>query len=340
MSTTPGQQTTWLTQEAYDRLSAELEDAKGPKRADIVAKIEAARDEGDLKENGGYHAAKDEQGKNEARIRQLTQMLERAVVGAAPAASGVAGPGMVLEVAYGGDKDDTERFLLGSREDTAAMPVYSAQSPLGLALTGAKVGDTVGYALPERQPDECRAAVGGALLRLIGLQQAPDVELDRRAERHHRAGPPHVRAVDHPVEHGLQVGVVARCDAQQQVAVTGGRVRLQHLGDRPQVRDDGAVPHSLGDLQGDERGDGQPQPGRRQARRPVGNGARAHQPVQPRLGGAPGDAEPPGEVDDADPLPGHERAQQCGVERVQIEQGVHPSPPRAKQTVRPAPSRT
>ena len=148
MSTQPGQQTTWLTQEAYDRLSAELEDAKGPKRAEIVGRIEAAREEGDLKENGGYHAAKDEQGKLEARIRQLTQLLRDAKVGEAPTTAGVAGPGMVVEVAYDGDPDDTERFLIGSREDKASIPVYSANSPLGLALTGAKVGEKVSYTLP------------------------------------------------------------------------------------------------------------------------------------------------------------------------------------------------
>jgi transcription elongation factor GreA len=140
---------TWLTQEAYDRLSAELEDAKGPRRADIVAKIEAARDEGDLKENGGYHAAKDEQGKLEARIRQLTQLLRDATVGDAPTTPGVAGPGMVVEVRFAGDTE-TERFLIGSREDNTHedVEVYSAQSPLGLALTGAKLGDTVTYTLP------------------------------------------------------------------------------------------------------------------------------------------------------------------------------------------------
>jgi transcription elongation factor GreA len=148
VSTTPGQQTTWLTQEAYDRLSAELEEAKGPKRAEIVSRIEAAREEGDLKENGGYHAAKDEQGKLEARIRQLTQLLRDAKVGEAPTEAGVAGPGMVVEVAYDGDRSDTERFLIGSREDKAELPVYSANSPLGLALTGASVGDTVSYELP------------------------------------------------------------------------------------------------------------------------------------------------------------------------------------------------
>ena len=146
MSSSTGQQTTWLTQEAYDRLSSELAHASGPGRAEIVAKIEAAREEGDLKENGGYHAAKEEQGKLEARIRQLTQLLREAKVGEAPTSSGVAGPGMVVEVRY--DDGDTERFLIGSREDKAEIPVYSANSPLGLALTGAKVGDNVTYALP------------------------------------------------------------------------------------------------------------------------------------------------------------------------------------------------
>jgi len=146
MSTDAAQQTTWLTQEAYDRLSAELQDATGPRRADIVSKIVAAREEGDLKENGGYHAAKDEQGKLEARIRQLTQLLRDAKVGEAPADNGVAAPGMVVEVRY--EDGDTERFLIGSREDKAEVPVYSANSPLGLALTGAKAGDKVSYTLP------------------------------------------------------------------------------------------------------------------------------------------------------------------------------------------------
>ena len=140
---------TWLTQEAYDRLKAELDHATGPGRAEIVAKIEAAREEGDLKENGGYHAAKDEQGKLEARIRQLTQLLRDAKVGQAPTEAGVAGPGMVVEVRFAGDSD-TDRFLIGSREDNTHddIEVYSAQSPLGLALTGAKIGDTVSYTLP------------------------------------------------------------------------------------------------------------------------------------------------------------------------------------------------
>src|SRR5690348_9161234 len=128
---------TWLTQEAYDRLKAELDHLSGPARTEISQRIGAARAEGDLKENGGYHAAKEEQGKMEARIRQLTQLLRDAKVGQPPAAeAGVAGPGMLVTVAFA--DGDEETFLIGSREESAVsdVTVYSAQSPLGLALTG------------------------------------------------------------------------------------------------------------------------------------------------------------------------------------------------------------
>jgi transcription elongation factor GreA len=140
---------TWLTQEAYDRLKAELEHLSGPARAEITERIAAARAEGDLKENGGYHAAKDEQGKMEARIRQLTQLLREAKVGEPPAAeAGVAGPGMVVTVRF--SDGDEETFLIGSREEAAVadITVYSAQSPMGVALTGAKPGDSVSYTAP------------------------------------------------------------------------------------------------------------------------------------------------------------------------------------------------
>jgi transcription elongation factor GreA len=140
---------TWLTQEAYDRLRAELEYLTGPARAEISRRIGAARAEGDLRENGGYHAAKEEQGKQEARIRQLTQLLREARVGEAPVDEGVAGPGMVVTVRFGG-AGETETFLIGSREEAghADVEVYSAQSPLGQALTGAKVGEAVEYTTP------------------------------------------------------------------------------------------------------------------------------------------------------------------------------------------------
>src|SRR6266436_7652896 len=85
---------TWLTQEAFDRLKAELDHLSGQGRIDIAKKIEAAREEGDLRENGGYHAAKEEQGKQEARIRQIQHILENAKVGDPPRTEGVVGPGM------------------------------------------------------------------------------------------------------------------------------------------------------------------------------------------------------------------------------------------------------
>jgi transcription elongation factor GreA len=140
---------TWLTQDAYDRLNDELDQLSGPGRVEITARIEAARAEGDLKENGGYHAAKDEQGKMEGRIRQLTQLLREAKVGTPPTAdSGVAGPGMVVTVRY--SDGDEETFLIGSREEAAVtdITVYSAQSPLGKALSGATPGESRNYMTP------------------------------------------------------------------------------------------------------------------------------------------------------------------------------------------------
>ncbi|AUY50043.1 MULTISPECIES: transcription elongation factor GreA [Streptomycetaceae] len=141
---------TWLTQSGYDQLKAELDHLTGPWRIEIAQKIEAAREEGDLKENAGYHAAKEEQGKYELRIRQLTQLLERAKVGEAPADSGVVAPGMVVTVAFDGDEDDTMTFLLGSREMAGSddLDVYSPQSPLGRAIDAKKVGDEAVYELP------------------------------------------------------------------------------------------------------------------------------------------------------------------------------------------------
>ena len=141
-------QQTWLTQEAYDRLRSELEYLTGPGRAEIAAKIEAAREEGDLRENGGYHAAKEEQGKQEARIRQLMELLRDAKVGEEAAPTGEAAPGMVVEIRFQGE-DETEKFLLGSREDQgASIEVFSPKSPLGAAVIGHKAGDTVTYTLP------------------------------------------------------------------------------------------------------------------------------------------------------------------------------------------------
>ncbi|MCF2125984.1 transcription elongation factor GreA [Streptomyces sp. NPDC048232] len=144
---------TWLTQEAYNKLKEELEYLTGPARTEISAKIAAAREEGDLRENGGYHAAKEEQGKQELRVRQLTQLLESAKVGEAPAANGAVAPGMVVTIAFDGDEDDTLTFLLASREYASSdIETYSPQSPLGSGVIGHKVGEDAQYELPNGKP--------------------------------------------------------------------------------------------------------------------------------------------------------------------------------------------
>jgi transcription elongation factor GreA len=144
------QNVVWLTQEAYDKLQHELENLRGPVRSEVIGRISSAREEGDLKENGGYHAAREEQGKVEARIRQLEDMLRRAEVGETPADDGIVEPGMKVTTRFVGDTA-TETFLLGAREmaeTTEDLQVFSPQSPLGSAIVGAKRGDMVAYQAP------------------------------------------------------------------------------------------------------------------------------------------------------------------------------------------------
>jgi transcription elongation factor GreA len=140
-------QVTFLTQEAYDRLAAELEHLSTVGRSEIAKRIEAAREEGDLKENGGYHAAKDAQGVQEARIAQLTELLRHAKVGDAPQSRGVVEPGTVVTAVIAGDEDP---FIIGNREigDGSELSVYSEASPLGAAILGLSVGDSTTYTTP------------------------------------------------------------------------------------------------------------------------------------------------------------------------------------------------
>ena len=140
---------TQLSQDAYDRLAAELEDLTTRGRVEVALKIEAARALGDLSENGDYHAAKDAQGKMEARIRQLEAMLSDAeIVDAAAAPNGEVSTGMVVSLRYVGD-DDVERYLIGSIEERReGVAVVSPNSPLGQALIGRKEGDRVTYDAP------------------------------------------------------------------------------------------------------------------------------------------------------------------------------------------------
>ena len=136
-----------LSRTAFDRLQAEFDDLTSRGRITVAEKIERAREEGDLKENGGYHAAKDEQAKMEGRIRNLTAMLKHAIVGDHPASSGVVEPGTVVTAHIHGDE---EKFLLGSRElagDTD-LDVYSEQSPLGQAIMGLKIGESSTFTAP------------------------------------------------------------------------------------------------------------------------------------------------------------------------------------------------
>ena len=137
----------FLTQEAHDRLKAELDQLTGEGRIEIARKIEEAREEGDLKENGGYHAAREEQGKMEARIRQLTQLLQTATIGETPADDGVVEPGMLVTVEIFGDE---ETFLLGNREiaDGSDLQVFSEKSPMGAAVNGKTVGEATSYEAP------------------------------------------------------------------------------------------------------------------------------------------------------------------------------------------------
>ena len=121
----------------------------GPHREEIKNRIAAAREEGDLKENGGYHAAREEQGKNEARIRQLAHMIENSVIGKPDMEDGLVSQGMVVTVHFP-ELDDTETFLLGSREEAAhtSIDVYSPTSPLGAAVLGQEIGAEISYETP------------------------------------------------------------------------------------------------------------------------------------------------------------------------------------------------
>lgn len=142
----------WLTQEAYDKLEAELNELKTVGRESVIARIASAREEGDLSENGGYHAAREEQGQMEGRIRQLEQLLRTAQVGEPEGDHDEATPGKIVTVAFDGDEDDTDTFLLGSREvlgtDQSVANAVSPQSPLGAAVTGRRVGEEVSYETP------------------------------------------------------------------------------------------------------------------------------------------------------------------------------------------------
>jgi transcription elongation factor GreA len=137
-----------LSKSTYDRLKAEFDDLTTRGRIEVAYKIERARELGDLKENGDYHAAKDEQGHMEGRIRQIESILDDVEVVSAPA-DGVVGLGSVVAIVFEGDSDsDAESYLIGHVEEKPendSVSVMSPSSPLGSALLDAKEGDVVTY---------------------------------------------------------------------------------------------------------------------------------------------------------------------------------------------------
>jgi transcription elongation factor GreA len=136
-----------LSRAAYDRLRDEFDDLTTRGRIQVAEKIERAREMGDLSENGDYHAAKDEQGHMEGRIRQLEHLLENAEIIEAPA-EGEVGFGTVVTLVYEGDTDH-EQYLVGHIEEQYdGLDVLSPTAPLGAALLGHREGETVTYTAP------------------------------------------------------------------------------------------------------------------------------------------------------------------------------------------------
>lgn len=136
-----------LTQRAYDKLRAELEYLEGEGRTNVIDEIARARSHGDLSENAEYHAAKDQQGLQEARVRQIRQMLENAEIIQRDDEDTVS-PGKIVTIRYEGD-DETETYILGLREEKGGdHDVLTPDSPIGRALLGRTSGEFVRANVP------------------------------------------------------------------------------------------------------------------------------------------------------------------------------------------------
>src|SRR5680860_96132 len=136
-----------LTQNAFDRLKAELSFLEGEAREKVISDIATARAHGDLSENAEYHAAKDQQGLQESRVRQIRQTLENSEIVEAHD-DGVISPGMVVTIRHDGD-DETETYLFGMREEKGGEhDILTPESPLGRALLGHSAGETIVAEVP------------------------------------------------------------------------------------------------------------------------------------------------------------------------------------------------
>lgn len=137
-----------LTQSALDTLREELEYLEGEARTKIVEEIATARAHGDLSENAEYHAAREQQGMQEARVRQIRDMIEKAEI-VEGTDDDIVGPGKLVTIRHEGE-DEAETYLLGVREEKRSVEhdVLTPESPLGRALIGHRVGETVAAEVP------------------------------------------------------------------------------------------------------------------------------------------------------------------------------------------------
>ena len=143
--------TATLTLDAYQRLKAELEELTTTRREEITEKIKVAREHGDLKENAEYHAAKDEQGMMESRIRKVQHMLRDPDIVEAPTEADAVGPGMLVTVKpLDFDEEDDETYLIAehAEEKAPGARTVTTGSPFGSALAGTAIGDEVAYEAP------------------------------------------------------------------------------------------------------------------------------------------------------------------------------------------------
>lgn len=141
----------YITPETKAKLEEEL-NALIAHRPVVAAEINERREEGDLKENAGYDAAREMQDQEEARIKQISEVLANSTTEREGIVEGVANVGTVVHVYYDGDKSDSETFLIGTRATASENPdleTYSEQSPLGAAILGAHEGDTRDYSTPD-----------------------------------------------------------------------------------------------------------------------------------------------------------------------------------------------
>ncbi|MGF1667865.1 MAG: transcription elongation factor GreA [Acidimicrobiia bacterium] len=138
--------TTFLTPEAFEKLKAELEQLTTEGRANIEARIQEAREHGDLRENADYDAAKNDQGLMEARIRQLESLLHTAEVKKVEVTDKVVIGSLVTVV--DSDGDELEYFVAPPENKIAGVLLASPSGPLGKALLGTRAGDDVTYQAP------------------------------------------------------------------------------------------------------------------------------------------------------------------------------------------------